>query len=80
MTGMEAAIKGILGQLSPEELEKTIVESGGITSFLKNKKAQYWDVFEKQYSRIADQAESDFHEVFAKEFARAYQEQLERLK
>lgn len=80
MTGMEAAIKGVLAQLSPEELEKTIVESGGITSFLKNKKAQYWDVFEKQYSRIADQAETDFHDVFAKEFAKAYQDQLERLK
>jgi type VI secretion system FHA domain protein len=80
MTGMEAAIKGVLAQLSPEELEKTIVESGGITSFLKNKKAQYWDVFEKQYSKIANQAETDFHDVFAKEFSKAYQEQLERLK
>ncbi len=80
MTGMEAAIKGVLAQLSPEELEKTIVESGRITSFLKNKKAQYWDVFEKQYSKIADQAETDFHDVFAKEFAKAYQDQLERLK
>ena len=64
MTGMEAAIKGVLMQLSPEKLEKTIVESGGITSFLKNKKAQYWDVFEKQYDKIANQAETDFHHGF----------------
>jgi predicted component of type VI protein secretion system len=32
------------------------------------------------YAEIADQAENDFNELFAREFARAYQDQLERLK
>jgi type VI secretion system protein ImpI/type VI secretion system protein len=32
------------------------------------------------YTEISDQAENDFHELFAKEFARAYQDQLDRLK
>lgn len=80
MTGMEAALKGILRKLDPAALEGKIETSGGIGSILKGKKARYWEVYEKMYAEISDQAENDFHELFAKEFARAYQDQLERLK
>jgi type VI secretion system FHA domain protein len=80
ITGMEAALKGVLRRLDPAELESQMQSSGGITSVLKGKKARYWDIYEKMYSEISDQAENDFHELFSKEFARAYQDQLERLK
>ena len=80
MTGMEAALKGVLKRLAPSELESQIQTSGGLKSVLKGKKARYWDIYEKMYSEISDQAENDFQELFSKEFARAYQEQLERLK
>lgn len=80
MSAMEAALKGILAQLAPDELEKQMTTGGGLTSLLKGKKARYWDVYETMYARISDQAESDFHELFARSFARAYQAQLERLK
>jgi type VI secretion system FHA domain protein len=80
MTAMEAALKGILQQLSPETLEGQITGSGGLSGLLQGKKARYWDVYEQMYAKISDQAESDFHDVFGREFARAYQAQLERLK
>lgn len=80
MTGMEAALKGILSRLSPDILAGKIETSGGFGSILKGKKARYWEVYEKMYADISDQAENDFHELFSKEFARAYQNQLERLK
>ena len=80
MTGMEAALKGVLAKLDPKELEGQIVTSGGLGSLLKGKKARYWEVYEKMYAEISDQAENDFQELFSREFARAYQEQLERLK
>jgi type VI secretion system protein ImpI/type VI secretion system protein len=32
------------------------------------------------YSEISDQAENEFHNFFSKEFSKAYEEQLERLK
>jgi type VI secretion system FHA domain protein len=80
MTGMEAALKGVLARLSPSALEGKIETNGGIGSILKGKKARYWEVYEKMYEEISDQAENDFHELFSKEFARAYQDQLERLK
>ncbi len=80
MTGMEAALKGVLAELDPKKLSERIAADSSLRSVLSNKKARYWDVFEAQYGRISDQAENDFHELFSKEFARAYQAQLERLK
>lgn len=80
MTGMEAALKGVLAQLEPGKLSERIDADKSFTSLLSNKKARYWDVFETQFEKISDQAENDFHELFSKAFAQAYQAQLERLK
>jgi len=80
MTGMEAALKGVLARLDPKVLETQIQTDGGITGLLKGKKARYWDVYERLYSEISDQAENDFHELFSREFSRAYKQQLDRLK
>jgi type VI secretion system FHA domain protein len=79
ISGMEAAIKGVLSQLAPEVLESQM-EAGGIGGFLKGRKARYWETYEKMYAQISDQAEKDFHDLFSREFAREYQAQLERLK
>ncbi|MGO4854383.1 type VI secretion system-associated FHA domain protein TagH [Phaeovulum sp. W22_SRMD_FR3] len=80
VTGMEAALKGVLAKLDPEVLAGRIEVSGGLGSILKGKKARYWEVYEKMYAEISDQAENDFHELFSREFARAYKQQLDKLK
>lgn len=80
LSGMEAALRGILRSLSPQELEGRIETSGGLGSLLKGRKARYWEVYERMYAQIADQAESDFQELFGKEFARAYEDQQRKLK
>lgn len=80
MAGMEAALKGLLGRLSPGEVSKQLDSSGGVGGLLKGKKARYWEVYEKMYAEISDQAENDFHDLFSRAFVRAYQEQLDRLK
>jgi len=80
MTGMEAALKDVLRQLSPAELEKQMDRGGGLGGLLKGRKARYWEVYEKMYAEISDRAENEFHDMFSREFARAYQAQLERLK
>lgn len=80
VTGMEAALKGVLARLNPKALEGQIEQRGRLGGLLRGKKAQYWDVYEKLYAEIADQAENDFHELFSREFAKAYQAQLDRLK
>ncbi|MEL6466894.1 MAG: type VI secretion system-associated FHA domain protein TagH [Pseudomonadota bacterium] len=80
ITGMEAALKGVLARLDPAVLEEKISSGGGLSGLLKSKKARYWEIYESMYADISDQAANDFHELFAKEFARAYQEQLNKLK
>ncbi|MBK0327126.1 type VI secretion system-associated FHA domain protein TagH [Rhodobacteraceae bacterium F11138] len=80
VTGMEAALKGVLARLDPQELSGKIESSGGLGSLLKGKKARYWEVYEKMYADISDQAENDFHDLFSREFARAYKVQLDKLK
>jgi type VI secretion system protein ImpI/type VI secretion system protein len=80
ITGMEAALKGILAKLAPEVLAGQIETSGAFGSILRGKKARYWEVYEKIYAEISDQAENDFHDLFSREFSRAYKDQLEKLK
>ncbi len=80
ITGMEAALKGILAKLNPEVLESKIAGTAAFSSMLKSRKARYWELYEEKYAEISDQAENDFHDLFAKEFARAYQEQMNKLK
>lgn len=80
LSGMEAALKGVLKRLDPKVLEAKIDAGGGISGLLKGKKARYWEVYEQLYSEISDQAENDFHDLFAREFTKAYEAQLERLK
>ncbi|KIC47736.1 type VI secretion system-associated FHA domain protein TagH [Tateyamaria sp. ANG-S1] len=80
ITGMEAAMRGILKKLDPAILEQKISKDSSLSGMLKSRKARYWEIYESMYSEISDQAENDFQELFAKEFARAYQEQLDKLK
>lgn len=78
VTGMEAALKGVLKRMDPKELEARLAGKTG--GFLSNRKAKYWEAYEAMYAEIADQAENQFHDLFAREFAAAYKAQLERLK
>jgi type VI secretion system protein len=78
MTGMQAAIDGLLKRFDPERLQGRI-ESGGVASLLTNRKARLWDQFETLYADIAREAEDDFQTLFGKEFAKAYQAQLRKL-
>ncbi len=80
VTGMEAALRGILRKLDPAALSGRIESGGGIGRLLKGRKALYWEAYEKMYGEISDQATSDFHEIFSREFAEAYRKQLEKLK
>lgn len=79
VAGLEAALKNLLAQLAPETLAEQIETSGGLGSMFKGKKARYWEVYEKIYGQIADEAEENFRDIFGKAFATAYLEQMNRL-
>lgn len=81
MAGMEAALQGLLKRFSPKALEKRLVSHSVLDNILPGaKKAKYWDIFTLLYNEIASDAEDDFQQLFGKEFSRAYEAQLERLK
>jgi type VI secretion system FHA domain protein len=77
MTGMQAAIKTLLERFDPATLSAKIEAKKGLFG---GGKAKRWDVFEKMYSDIAAEAEDDFQALFGKTFAKAYEEQLRKLR
>ena len=56
--------------------------TGGLGNalFTANRKARLWDQFCQLYAGIATEAEDDFHSLFGKAFAKAYDEQMERFR
>jgi len=81
IAGMEAALQDILTRFNPKTLEKRIVSDSILDNILPGgKKAKYWDIFKLLFDEIAGEAEDNFQELFGKEFSRAYEDQLSRLK
>ncbi len=77
MTGMQAAIKDLLAKFDPATLSERIESKKGLFGA---KKAKKWDVFEKMYGEIANEAEDDFQALFGKAFAKAYEDQLKKIR
>ncbi|MTH98018.1 type VI secretion system-associated FHA domain protein TagH [Roseibium sp. RKSG952] len=79
MSGMEAALKDLLHRLSPDQLSGRIANGPVLGSFLGGKKAKYWEAYEQMFSQIARETEDNFQSTFGREFARAYQDQIQKL-
>jgi type VI secretion system protein len=81
VAGMEAALQDILDRFNPNTLEKRLVSDSILDNILPGgKKAKYWDIFRILFDEIAGEAEDNFQQLFGREFSRAYEEQLSRLK
>lgn len=80
VTGIQAAIRELLGRLDPKAIEERTGAAGGLSGMMSNRKAKLWDEYDRMYADLADKAQNDFNDFFAKAFSRAYQDQLARLK
>ena len=81
IAGMEAALQDILDRFNPKALEERIVSDSILDNILPGgKKAKYWDIFKLLFDEIAGEAEDNFQQLFGREFSRAYEERLSRLK
>ncbi len=81
IAGMEAALQDVLGRFNPKTLETRLVSHSILDNILPGgKKAKYWDIFNILFDEIAGEAEDNFQQLFGREFSRAYEEQLSRLK
>ncbi|WP_299963764.1 type VI secretion system-associated FHA domain protein TagH [uncultured Roseobacter sp.] len=79
MTGLQAAIKDLLTQLSPDALQSDTHATGPLARLSSRHKARAWDAYEARYARIAREAEEDFQGSFLRAFASAYEQQISKL-
>jgi len=78
MAGMQAALGHLFRRFDPATLEARFGSGGGLLP--GSRKARYWEQFSALYQEIAREAEDDFQELFGREFVRAYEEQIARLR
>ena len=76
--GLRAAFHGMLRDFDPQVLEANFdkVNKGSLLSGRRKN----WDLYREWYESIAQDADSAFRTLFGEEFARAYEEQMQRLK
>ena len=81
VAGMRAALEGVLKRFDPEQLEGKLTQKSVINSLLPaTRKAKLWELFQELYGQISEEAAEDFHELFGKEFLRAYEAHIDQLK
>ena len=81
LTAMRLAFEAMLARFDPDRLQEDFdrqLKKGSILGVPA--KLRYWDLYRERYGDIAKDAEASFRTLFAEEFAKAYEEQLARLK
>ena len=79
MAGVQTALMGLLKRFEPAALEKRL-EPGILGNIVPAaRKARTWELFCATYNAIAAEAQEDFQSVFGREFARAYNAQMQKL-
>lgn len=80
VAGMRAALEGVLRRFDPSELEGKLTQRSGLSGLLAgSRKARMWELFVELYGQISAEASDDFHELFGKEFLRAYEAHIDQL-
>ena len=81
LAGVRVAYEAMLAEFDPERLQEDFerVAKGG--NFLSGgAKAKYWDLYRTRFHDMVKDADSSFRHLFGDDFAKAYEEQLARLK
>jgi type VI secretion system FHA domain protein len=80
LSAMRVAFESMLSQLDPNRLQDDFdrqIKKGSILGVPA--KLRYWDLYRDKYSDLAKDAQGAFRTLFGDAFAKAYEEQLERL-
>jgi type VI secretion system FHA domain protein len=80
LSAMRLAFESMLSQLDPNRLQDEFdrqIKKGSILGVPA--KLRYWDLYRDKYSDLAKDAQAAFRNLFGDAFAKAYEEQLERL-
>jgi type VI secretion system FHA domain protein len=80
LDGMRVAYEFMLAEFDPDRVQEDFNSSSSRGSILgKSAKSRYWDFYREKYGEIVSDGEASFRNRFGDEFAKAYEEQLERL-
>ncbi|WP_414655933.1 type VI secretion system-associated FHA domain protein TagH [Frateuria sp.] len=77
LAGVRAGFEAVLAHFNPDRLEQE-VDGGKRSAF--GGKSRYWERYRENFDGLAKDPDECFRRLFGDEFARAYEEQLARLK
>ena len=80
LEGIRVAFEATLKAFDPDRLQKEFEKRGKGSLISVGGKLKYWDQYRDKYSDMVSDADTCFRELFGEEFAKAYEEQLKRLK
>jgi type VI secretion system FHA domain protein len=81
LVGLRAAFEAMLSEFQPDHLQEQFdrqVKKGALVSMPA--RLRYWELYREWIHDMVRDADTSFRELFGEEFARAYEEQLRRLK
>ena len=80
MAGMRAAFNDLMRRFDPDVLAESFDRhrKGGSLLGLAGK-SRYWEMYVELYQQLTRDADDNFQRLFGDEFARAYEEQMDRL-
>ncbi|MES2771387.1 MAG: type VI secretion system-associated FHA domain protein TagH [Pseudomonadota bacterium] len=80
VVGMRAALIGVLQRFDPAKIDQKTAASGVMDVLHSKRKAKMWDSLVSLHTEIMNAADTDFQRLFGDQFARAYEEQVTRLR
>src|SRR5688572_7087140 len=81
LAGLRVAFEAMLAEFDPDRLQEEFdrqLKKGALLSVPA--KLRYWDMYQEKIRDMVKDPEVSFRELFGDEFAKAYEEQLRRLK
>lgn len=80
LSGMQEALKSLLKKFDPELIQQNEANNSGMKKILGGSKSKYWDDFVSLYKGVYRDTEDDFQNSFGREFAKAYEQQIQNQK
>lgn len=80
LAAMRLAFESMLSQFDPQRMQDEFDRQMKGSILGVPAKLRYWDLYRDKYTELSRDAEAGFRTLFSDAFARAYEEQLERLK
>jgi type VI secretion system FHA domain protein len=80
LAGVRVAFEAMLKEFDPEHLQQAFDRHGKGSLLAVPARLRYWDLYRDKFSDMVSDADACFRELFGNEFAKAYEDQLERLK